>query len=235
MDSPDWESEAANWLRWSRTVGHDAYWHYRDAFFDRVVPPPGRCTLEVGCGEGRVARDLAARGHRVIGVDRSPTLVRAAADADRAGAYVLADATALPLPDGCADLVVAYNSLMDVDDVATTVGEAARVLAPGGRLCVCITHPCTDTGEFEQRRGQGRLVVTGRYFEQRRFESTVTRDGLTMTFRGWSRSLQDYVGTITASGLLVELLAEPLPAEVPDHLERGRWFPMFLHLRARRA
>jgi ubiquinone/menaquinone biosynthesis C-methylase UbiE len=42
--------------------------------------------------------------------------------------------------DASADLVVAYNSLMDVDDMPTTVREAARILRPGGRLRVCVTH-----------------------------------------------------------------------------------------------
>src|SRR5262245_24605603 len=60
-----WEDQAENWLAWARTPGHDAYWSYRDLFF-RLLPAPGRRTLEVGCGEGRVARDLAARGHRVV-------------------------------------------------------------------------------------------------------------------------------------------------------------------------
>ena len=54
------EERAAGWLAWARTPGHDAYWTYRDAFFD-LVPAPGAATLEVGCGEGRVARDLVAR------------------------------------------------------------------------------------------------------------------------------------------------------------------------------
>ena len=51
----------------------DVYWYYRDAFF-ALVPPAGRVTLEVGFGEGRVSRDLVARGHRVTGVDVSRTL-----------------------------------------------------------------------------------------------------------------------------------------------------------------
>ena len=69
------EERAQGWLAWARTPGHDAYWTYRDAFF-ALVPAPGAATLEVGCGEGRVARDLVARGHRVTGLDASPTLLR---------------------------------------------------------------------------------------------------------------------------------------------------------------
>ncbi len=71
-----WELEAENWLRWARTPGHDAYWFYRDAFFETLVPPPGRLTVEVGCGEGRVTRDLRGRRHRVVSVDGAPTLLR---------------------------------------------------------------------------------------------------------------------------------------------------------------
>ena len=143
------EGQAQSWLRWARTPDHDAYWQYRDAFFDDLLPAPGRLTLEVGCGEGRVARDLARRGHRVVALDASPTLAASAAAADPAGRYLVADAATLPFGDGCFDLVVAYNSLMDVDDMPAAVAEAARVLQPGRPLCVCVTHPVADAGRFQ--------------------------------------------------------------------------------------
>src|SRR4029453_13258510 len=60
------EGQARSWLSWARTPDHDAYWQYRDAFFDKLLPAPGRLTLEVGCGEGRVARDLARRRPRGV-------------------------------------------------------------------------------------------------------------------------------------------------------------------------
>ena len=81
-----WEDEAANWVAWTRSSKADAYRDNSAAFF-AVVPAPGRATLEVGCGEGRVCRDLSARGHRVIGVDLSPTLVERAAEADPDGRW----------------------------------------------------------------------------------------------------------------------------------------------------
>lgn len=233
MQPPSWESEAANWIAWARRPGHDAYWYYRDEFFSAVVPRVGRRTLEVGCGEGRVTRDLSARGHRVIGVDSSPTLLAAAGAADPKGTYLLADAAALPLAPASVDLVVAYNSLMDVADLAGTVAEMARVLTPRGRVCASITHPCTDTGRFERTGEAATLTLQSPYFGTRPFEASVERDGLAMTFRGWERPLQDYVGAMAGAGLLVDQLREPAPAgATPEHLERGRWFPMFLHLRA---
>ncbi len=180
----DWEAEAANWIAWARKPGHDDYWYYRDAFFDEIVPLPGRLTLELGCGEGRVARDLTARGHRVVGVDTSPTLLRHARDAHRGGAYVLCDARSLPFADQSFDLAVAYNSLMDVDGLDQAVREAARVLTPEGRLCMCVTHPMCDAGRFESREPDAPFIIGGNYLVRRRFEGTFERDGLIMTFRG---------------------------------------------------
>jgi SAM-dependent methyltransferase len=205
----NWEDQAGNWLAWARRPGHDAYWHYRDAFFP-LVPPPGRRTLEVGCGEGRVARDLTARGHRVVGVDDSPMLLQPAAQAHPEGRYVRADAAALPFRDTEFDLVVAYNSLMDVEDMPGSVREAGRVLEPGGRFCFCLTHPFMDVGRFASRDPDAAFVVTGSYLGPRRpFEGTFARAGLEITFRGWCYPLEDYMRAFEAAGLLVEALREP--------------------------
>src|SRR5919199_1274804 len=121
-----WEREAHDWAAWAREPGHDSYWSFSPLFLE-LVPPPGRRTLDLGCGEGRVARDLAARGHSVVGIDASPTLVGLAREADPDGEYLVGDAAALPLEDASFDLVIAYNVLMDVDDMAGAVREAARV------------------------------------------------------------------------------------------------------------
>src|SRR5438445_11435192 len=150
MSREHWEKESANWAAWARRPDFDAYWKYSPTFFE-LLPPPGDRTLDLGCGEGRVSRDLVERGHRVIGVDASASLVRVADDADAGSLYLRADAAALPLVDECFDLVVAYNSLMDVDDMDGSVREVARVLQPGGSLCACVTHPLADAGRFESR------------------------------------------------------------------------------------
>lgn len=148
-------------MRWAREPGHDACWYHRDAFLDGVVPAPRSRALDMGCGEGRVSRDLRARGRDVIGVDSSAPLVRHAAAADPAGAYLVADAAALPFPDASFDLVVAYNSLMDVDDLDASVAEAARVLATDGRLCVRVTHPINDCGRFAGPEPGDPFVIAG--------------------------------------------------------------------------
>jgi len=145
--SRGFEDRAADWIRFARAEGHDAYWAYRDAFFELLPPPPARA-LEVGCGEGRVTRDLRGRGYEVTGLDVAPTLVEAARDADPSGTYVVGDAAALPFDDASFDLVVSYNSLIDVDDMPAAVTEAGRrssrtpapSRAPGSRSKRCASH-----------------------------------------------------------------------------------------------
>jgi SAM-dependent methyltransferase len=233
-----WEDEAEDWVRWARTPGHDAYWYYSPGFFEQIVPAPGRRTLELGCGEGRVARDLAARGHTVVGIDSSPTLLEYARAADPAGEYLLADAAALPFPDQSFDLVVAHNSLMDVDDMPGAVAEAARVLEPGGGLAFCVTHPINDAGRFADRTAGAEFVIRDSYFGRRRFDETFERDGLRLTFHGWCMSLTAYAQALEDAGLLIERLRE---TRAPDALvERDpgerRWqrVPMFLWVLARK-
>src|SRR6266536_3721581 len=133
-----WEENAPDWVRWAREPGHDSYWCFHRERFLALLPKPGRLTLDVGCGEGRVTRDLTELGHSAVGVDSSETMIAAAREADPSGEYVVADAAALPFPDGHTDLVVAFMSLMDMDDMRSAAGELARVLEPGGRLAVAV-------------------------------------------------------------------------------------------------
>jgi ubiquinone/menaquinone biosynthesis C-methylase UbiE len=104
-----WEANAAAWIRWAREPGHDSYWQFHRDLFLELVPAPGRPTLDLGCGEGRFARELKALGHSVVGVDGSEMLVAAAREADPELELQLADAAALPFSDGEFDLVVAFK------------------------------------------------------------------------------------------------------------------------------
>ncbi|MFN2472130.1 MAG: class I SAM-dependent methyltransferase [Gaiellaceae bacterium] len=231
-----WEEEARNWAAWARAPRHDSYYQFRRAFFDDLLPPPGRATLELGCGEGRVARDLRDHGHRVTAIDASPTLLVLAREADPDGTYALADAADLPLEDGSFDLVVAYNSLMDFDDLPGAVREAARVLEPGGRFAICITHPVVDAGRWESRDPAAPFVISGSYFGRRPYGETFSRGGLTMTFHGYVASLEHYARELEDARFLIERLREPaIPeAEVAADPGEERWLrlPNFLHILA---
>lgn len=231
-----WERHAADWIAWARAPGHDSYWQFhRDQFLELVPPPSGR-TLDLGCGEGRLARDLTALGHDVVGVDGSPTLLAAARDASPKLELHLADAASLPLPDASFGLVVAFMSLQDVDGLEPAVREAARVLTPGGRLCIAIVHPLNSAGAFaDDAVGTSPFVIEGSYLDQFPYAEEVARDGYAMRFESLHRPVQTYVEALAAAGLLIERLREPsLPehASVSERSERWRRIPLFLHLQA---
>lgn len=226
----EWEPEAENWVRWARTPGHDAYWYYRDAFFALLPPPHGR-TIELGCGEGRVTRDLAERGHQVFGVEPARTLARYADAADTASSYIVADGAAVPCASGAFDLVVAYNSLQVVADLRGTVREAARLLRPGGHLCLTVSHPAMDLGRFVPTDSGVEFAVRAGYFESRRVEDTLEMNGLRVTCRGWTYTLEDYARAFENAGLVVEALREPTPTAPSSNFERWRSVPLFLMAR----
>ncbi len=224
-----WEDHAAEWTRWAR-ADHDAYWSYRDAF-RAFLPPPGTSTLEIGCGEGRISRDLTALGHRVTATDVSPSLLAAAQAAGSAERYQVADAGSLPFDDDAFDRVVAYNVLMDVPDMPAAVAEAARVLAPGGHLTISIVHPFTDRGAFAGDGPDATFVLEGSYFGRSHFTGAERCGEHVMHYAGWSHALEDYAAALTRAGLAITALREPRPApaaDATDPLARWRRLPLFL-------
>jgi SAM-dependent methyltransferase len=231
-DTAHWSRVAADWIAWARAPGHDAFWCYRAALGRFVGPGPG-AALDVGCGVGRVARLLRAQGFHVTAADPVAAFVEAARAEASADAYAVAPATALPFPDAGFDLVLAYNMLMDVEDVPAAVAEIARVLRPGGTLVVSIVHPFADRGRFDGDR----FVVEAGYFGRDRFEGTEARDGLSMEFAGWSQPLEAYAAALFAAGLAITGLAEPVPEIAPGDDRMRRWtrLPLFLWLKARHA
>src|SRR5580700_3972745 len=108
-----WESHAEEWIRWVRTPGHDSYEQFHGRQFLSLLPQPGRLTIDLGGGEGRLARDLQSQGYRVIVFDGSLTLTRACATHEQPMPVVVADIASVPVRDRSADLVVAFMSLHD--------------------------------------------------------------------------------------------------------------------------
>jgi ubiquinone/menaquinone biosynthesis C-methylase UbiE len=122
----------------------------------RVCPSePGMVVLDVGCGTGTSLAEYAAQGCTVIGLDTSPAMIeqarrRLGPDAD----VRQVTGGALPVPDGCADLVVISLVLHSVPrpDALGLLAEAARALAPGGRILI------TDFGGVGLRFPRGHVT-----------------------------------------------------------------------------
>jgi SAM-dependent methyltransferase len=225
--SREWEANAEQWAAWARTPGHDVwFWGWNLPAFAQLLPEPGIGTVDVGCGEGRVGRFLAERGHRVWGLDRSQVLADLARDAGGYQEVVCGDATALPWDAQSFDLAVSFMCLMDMPDPASAIRETARVLVPQGRLCLAIGHPFNRDP-----------AAADSYFVETDFDETVERAGLTMRFVGRERPLEHYTRALSAAGFVIEELREPRPqpdaAAASALLAQAATTPFFLHMRAR--
>ncbi|WP_326571822.1 class I SAM-dependent methyltransferase [Actinacidiphila glaucinigra] len=106
----------------------------------RKVPPGALTALDVGCGTGRFARRLAARGLRVDAIDACPEAVAAAGTAPAPGVtFRTADVTGVDLPTAHYDLITCLASLHHMPFGTVTALRAA--LAPGGTLLVLGCYP----------------------------------------------------------------------------------------------
>jgi ubiquinone/menaquinone biosynthesis C-methylase UbiE len=121
-----------------RTPAERAAW---DRILDLVLPARGGLdALDAGCGTGFLALELAARGHRVTGVDFAHAML---AEARRKAAargvsirFEEADAERLPFGTGSFDLAISRHLLWTLPHPDAAIDEWIRVLRPGGRLVV---------------------------------------------------------------------------------------------------
>ncbi len=132
-------------------------------------------TLDIGCGDGTIAEMIAPRATRYTGVDQSEALIATARSRKLEVAFDVADMHALPYDDESFDAVLMLHVLAYAKKPNTALREAARVLAPGGRLIVAAL------------KKHGHQSVTERYGHEnagqdpRSLRRVLTRQGLTVT------------------------------------------------------
>jgi ubiquinone/menaquinone biosynthesis C-methylase UbiE len=174
-----------------------------------------RIVLDVGCGDGQIARALAAQGSEVLGID--PTQLHIDIANERAGGptYLLGSATQLPVPDASQDAVVACLVFEHIDEVDVAIAEVARVLKPGGQFSFFLNHPLLQTpgsgwiDDFildppEQYWRIGAYLVETETVEE------VEKD---VFIRFIHRPLSRYVNALLANGLSLERMLEPAPPQ----------------------
>lgn len=235
---PTWEAKAGEWARFARSPEHDHFfWIFNGPRFLELIPEPGRCTLDLACGEGRLGRLLGQRGHRVVAVDGAPTMGRLAHEAG-GQLVVVGDAGRLPIASGTADLAVAFMSLQDIPDLEPAIAEVARVLVEGGRFCIAIAHPLRSAGHFDTKDADSEFSIAS-YFESRPWPWRTRHTGLELELPGIHRPLEAYTTALEREHFVIEAIREPRPVrqEVSNHPESERWLriPCFLHIRAVRS
>lgn len=214
-----WEHHADWWQR-EFTDGADPEYEEQivPLLLDRLVRPgivpDGGIVVDVGTGEGQLARIVEERtGATVVGVDPARAQIVEAAHRGDGPIYTRAVGSALPLRNATVDAVLVCLVLEHVDDLDASLSEASRVLRPGGRFLLFMNHPLLQTP------GSGLIVDhvldppetywrIGPYLPESATMEEVHKD---VFVRFVHRPLSRYVNGLVAVGLQVVHMAEPAP------------------------
>jgi SAM-dependent methyltransferase len=155
-----------------------------DAILDTL---PLGDALDAACGTGRFSARLAARGHRVVGIDGSAGMLERARTKVPGADFRVGKLDDLPVPDASVDLVLCALALSHVPDLAPVLAEFARVVRPGGHVVIDdVSHELVYLGSVVKALGP--------------------EPGLVATFR---HTPGDYLRAALAAGLQVRRCEEP--------------------------
>lgn len=234
-ESDPWE-EHAGWWQDEFTAGADPEYEEQILPLVREHLAGRRRVLDVGCGEGQVARHLAEVGvPAVVGVDPSVAQIDVAGERGGGPRYVRAGADALPFADGSFDAVVACLVFEHILAVDAALAEVARVLAPGGVFLFLLNHPLLQTPEsgwIDDHILEEQYWRIGPYLREDVTQEEVA-PGVVLPFV--HRPMSRYVNTLAAHGLLLERMEEPAPppgflARAPEYADAAE-IPRLLALR----
>jgi SAM-dependent methyltransferase len=228
----DW-TEHAGWWQAAFTEGAGPEYEEQIVPLARAELKGARRVLDVGTGEGQLAR--LVRG-RAVGVD--PTWAQITEAGRRRGGpqYAQAGAEALPFRSASFDAVVACLVFEHIEGVDAAIAEVGRVLQPGGRFLFFLNHPLLQTpgsGWIDDHILEEQYWRIGPYLVEDRSLEEVEKD-----VHLWfvHRPLSRYVNALAAHGLLVTRMEEPAPP--PGFLARAAEYqaaatiPRLLYLRA---
>ena len=221
VDDPDlWEQNAA-WWQDGFTDGADP------EYTEQIVPIAAellrgaRRVLDVGAGEGQLARVAAAQGSQVVATDITWEQIRVAAQRGGGPMVVRNGAAQLPFADASFDAVLACLVFEHISDVDSAIAEVASVLEPGGRFVFMLNRPLLQTPNSgwiddqmidppEQYWRVGDYLIEDETIEE-------VQQGVFIPFI--HRPLSRYVNAMAENQLLVAGMIEPAPP--PGFLERA--------------
>jgi ubiquinone/menaquinone biosynthesis C-methylase UbiE len=207
-----------------------------NAFYDRpntlsLLPEvENKKILDAGCGPGKYAEILMARGAEVTGIDLSDNMIEEAKARNKGkGAFHVHDITT-PLhflADNSFDIVICPLVLNYIKDWNQPLSEFHRVLIPGGLLVISMQHPFFDYIYFRSKN----------YFEAEKVKCTWRGFGDPIEVESYRKPLSNHINDLIVNGFLIDKMLEPLPSpEFREQDEKGyeelMQFPGFLCIRA---
>ncbi len=215
MSESLWETHADWWQR-EFTNGVDP--EYTEQILPLAVQllDGYKAVLDVGCGEGQVARLLSeASQRRVVGVDPTPSQIEMATERGGGPEYFTRPADGLGFDDGSFDAVIACLVFEHIDELEPAIAEIARVLSGGGRFVLFLNHPLLQTpgsGWIDDHMVEppDQYWRIGPYLVESSLVEEVQKDVFIPFVH---RPLSRYVNALSAAGLSLREMHEPAPPE----------------------
>ena len=207
-----WELNAA-WWQDGFTEGADSEYTEQIMPITAELLAGSRRMLDVGAGEGQLARLVAAGETDVVATDITWNQIEVAAKRGGGPVPVRSDAAHLPFADAAFDAVLACLVFEHIRDVDSAIAEVARVLEPLGHFVFMLNHPLLQTPNSgwiddhildppEQYWRIGEYLVENETLEE-------VQLGVHIPFI--HRPLSRYVNTLADNGLFVQKMLEPAP------------------------
>jgi len=202
-----------------------------NAFYDRpntlsLLPDVAeKKVLDAGCGPGKYAEILLAKGADLTGVDISESMIEEAIKRNgNRGRFIVHDLIELlPFQDQSFDVVICPLVLDYIFDWGPVFSEFNRILKPGGTFVFSITHPFFDFHYYQ----------SDRYFDVEKVSAVWKGFGIPVKVECFRRSMADCLNPLAEAGFMLDKFLEPLPVPEfqkldPKHYDELIRFPGFL-------
>ncbi len=237
---------------WDNNFDVEGDFHHKNLILPHVldlITDSDGVVLDVGCGNGNLARILSKSGRKVIGIDPSDMILFAIEKEQikPLGITYFQETIQEFLQRSQSDFkhIVLNMMIMDVEDLRSLAESLGKLTIGGGEVIISLLHPCFDvstktTIKFPQdsQHNEDKVFIVDNYFKEEKswikFNISETK---TVHFH---RTLSTYVNILSENGLLIDKMVEPVPKDSLYKTDPRETFldydriPLFLILRCKK-